>query len=171
MCGCAKPWAFSAVSEAGGVELKAVRYRKPDELGLEAFAAHYATRSDGDPQTQRALAVLGQMDDPLLMQLYRDSGDRLNVWAAGRDDGISVPGDLGIHSYDPPDYRCWHLAVRPLLAALALAAAPTLWLAARRARRRARPPSVCPRCGYDLRATPGRCPECGAAPTTKGVTA
>jgi hypothetical protein len=58
-------------------------------------------------------------------------------------------------------YRVVALPMWPLLPlSLALPAA-RLWLARRDQRRGAM--KCCLRCGYDLRATPGRCPECGAA--------
>ena len=64
-----------------------------------------------------------------------------------------------------------HVGVSHWLVALPLLVPPVVWLARFRRTRRARRTGACPGCGYDLRATPGRCPECGAVPApVKGTT-
>ena len=51
----------------------------------------------------------------------------------------------------------------PYWSLAALAATPAILATGAKALRKRRLGSLtCARCGYDLRATPGRCPECGA---------
>src|SRR6185295_8800086 len=61
------------------------------------------------------------------------------------------PGTVGA-------YRQW---TAPFWFACLITAALPAWRLHRLIRRRP-PPGHCPICGYDLRATPKRCPECGA---------
>jgi len=71
--------------------------------------------------------------------------------------GVIVPPAMGtaaVISIGAPD---WFLAV---LAAILPAWRATAWYTARRRTRLANR-AVCAQCGYDMRATPQRCPECG----------
>ena len=58
-----------------------------------------------------------------------------------------------------------YVAVVPLLAALPMAVLIRMLARIAKLRIRTRR-GLCPRCGYDLRASPDRCPECGT-PTEK----
>lgn len=54
----------------------------------------------------------------------------------------------------------WRVGLPFWFITLVFAVLPIAWMT-RLLARRVRHPGVCPTCGYDLRATPQRCPECG----------
>lgn len=66
-----------------------------------------------------------------------------------------------------PRAYAWEVVV-PLWSILALTAMPVIVLMWRWRRHRPRA-GHCPSCGYDLRATPDRCPECGTIVATASV--
>ncbi len=88
-----------------------------------------------------------------------DGGLRSAAWSWRAVGFACAGGDvLG----ELPSFR---RVVVPSWFAVAVLLAPLAVLTGRRLRRGRRVAvGLCPACGYDLRATPGRCPECGAVP-------
>jgi hypothetical protein len=60
----------------------------------------------------------------------------------------------------------WSIRVPLGFLSLCFAILPAYWMMGRMMRRKRRP-GRCIKCGYDLRATPDRCPECGTVPTAQ----
>ena len=61
-----------------------------------------------------------------------------------------------------PDGTPWWTVSVPVAHLFVLSAVlPVLWMIGRNRRLARAEAGLCTRCGYDLRATPGRCPECG----------
>ena len=62
-----------------------------------------------------------------------------------------------------PTHAEWTIALILPIAILICGVLPLAWLLHARRRHQALAAGLCASCGYNLRATPGRCPECGAA--------
>ena len=100
------------------------------------------------------------------------------------DDGLrlnTVPaGGAIVHSLSPVGWRRQRIAnaefavsqsfvfVSNWLICAGGAVLPALWVVRARRRRRVRA-GLCRSCGYDLRATPDRCPECGVVAASGGT--
>jgi hypothetical protein len=115
----------------------------------------YKTAAEADDQIsvdEPPRLVRVQWIDPMPMLLLRPGVRDIGVarfvassWPTRSERIVLVP--------------CW-------LAAFVCAILPAVWVDRRRRRRNARrrrDAGLCAKCGYDLRGSPGRCPECGTS--------
>ena len=84
----------------------------------------------------------------------------VRIWLGGS--GI---GHLGLQRYYNSLRNVFAVQVPYWLVAIIFWALPSAWITRRLLGRPKDNTNLCPNCGYDLRATPDRCPECGTVAT------
>ena len=124
-------------------------------------------RSTGGPPWDEVYAVRATCSYGLGMEPGRAVGflQRQGPAYRGGDPGDAWfdPGGVRYVRVTADGVRRWNLVLPAWLVAAAAAVPPVCWLVAPLRRRHRGRSGLCPSCGYDLRATPDRCPECGRA--------
>ena len=116
--------------------------------------------------------VLFWPEDGTLKLWGRYSDSNLPFVTVARREGVTrkrLADEPPIRSDLPtrPYHYMFEIGVSYVPVCLVSAAVPLIWLRRRGAwkRQRRAAAGLCPACGYDIRATPDQCPECGAAPS------
>lgn len=134
------------------------------ELSLSAsqgrIAFYWGEPSNDEGSSYRVGFGHARTRPPAGFDLYLPAGVGTN-WPVFDGGGFALVGG----QWD--GLRHWSLVVPCWFLVVAFAFLPSVrWFWAIRATR-ARASGQCLRCGYDLRATPDRCPECGSVPKSK----
>jgi hypothetical protein len=141
-------------------------------VASDALARLPAIR-DASDEFNRSLAEAFQGNDQLDLDAPLPMGHRQARAALNKERFQRALAFERMMAVQRPSVRYVHQRVRHVWVVAACGMLPVVRLTAfcrtRRAARRARRCGLCPQCGYDLRATPDRCPECGAVPAVKGA--
>jgi hypothetical protein len=145
---------------------------------MDTLAAYWGRDDWGEISSERGSVLLAHasrnnLAASRMLRGFRSMSVPPKEWG-GREVGAHW-GGFGFYRHRSPPQAPWTnstlLWFPEWLLMLGGAVLPLAFLTRRRRIRRRAASGSCLRCGYDLRATPERCPECGAVPVAKGAAA
>jgi hypothetical protein len=142
-----------------------LRGRSYSRAGPFLFWQRHVATSTGQIGFIRGTAAV-PTDDGGVLPAYGDGVVRADACNAWRGIAPNQPGWLFLTGWEVRFPHTYLIAPAALLPLLVIPA----WLVRERRRRWRERRGLCVDCGYDVRATPGRCPECGTiSGQAKGV--